>query len=374
MRMDAARELKQALRTGTVSLPEGIVDRPDVVSAAAAAPGAFVGIVPSADPDGFRVAVRLTQPVADTAAYAASVREQTGGGEVEIRYVGPVRALIWPTETIPAAHTPGDPGGTTPTPDPPDGTSPAPEELQQRVRPLVRGASVAHRDVSAGSVGAFVTVGDDPSIYLLSNNHVLADSDRGRTGDDVFQPGPADGGTAADRVGELFRAVRLAPDTANLVDAALARLDDDIAVDRAAHDGPLSGVRDAADVVGDVAKIGRTTGRTIGRITAIEVDGVPVGYDMGVFTFDDQIEIEGLDGGFSAGGDSGSVIYTADDRLGFGLLFAGSTTGGPGGSGVTYANPLATALSALDAVLLPAAAGGDADVSTDGDVNPVPPP
>ncbi len=101
---------------------------------------------------------------------------------------------------------------------------------------------------------------------------------------------------------------------------------------------------------------------------------MPVGYDSGVFTFDDQIEIEGLDGGFSAGGDSGSVIYTPDGRLGFGLLFAGSTTGGPGGSGVSYANSLATALSMLDASMLTGDGECNPDSSGDGDVNPVPPP
>lgn len=357
MRLDAARDLKRALRDGDVPLPAGAVDRPDVVDAAAATPGAFVGIVPNTRPDGFRVALRLTRPVAHPDSYAAAVRERAGE-DVDIRYVGPVRALTGPS--------PPDPDPVKP--------APTPNQLQQRIRPLVRGASIAHRDVTAGTLGAFVIVGVETAIYVLSNNHVLGNSDRGRIGDDVLQPGPADDGTSADRVGELFRAVRLEIGAPNLVDAALALLDDVIQVDRAAHDGPLAGVTDAVDVVGQVVKIGRTTGLTIGRISAIEVDGVPVGYDSGVFTFDDQIEIEGLDGGFSAGGDSGSVIYTPDGRLGFGLIFAGSTTGGPGGSGVTYANSLATALSTLDASLLTGDGDCNPDSTGDGDVNPVPPP
>lgn len=359
MRLDAARDLKRALRDGDVPLPAGAVDRPDVVDAAAATPGAFVGIVPSTRPDGFRVALRLTRPVARPDSYAAAVRERAGE-DVDIRYVGPVRALTGPS--------PPDPDPVTPTP------TPTPNQLQQRIRPLVRGASIAHRDVTAGTLGAFVTIGAETAIYVLSNNHVLGNSDRGRIGDDVLQPGPADDGTSADRVGELFRVVRLDPDGPNLLDAALALLGGDITVDQEAHGGPLAGVTDAVDVVGQVVKIGRTTGLTIGRISAIEVDGVPVGYDTGVFTFTDQIEIEGLDGGFSAGGDSGSVIYTPDDRLAVGLLFAGSTTGGPGGSGVTYANPLATVLSELDAELLTSALAVEADGSAGGNVNPVPPP
>jgi len=74
-----------------------------------------------------------------------------------------------------------------------------------------------------------------------------------------------------------------------------------------------------------------------------------VQYDDAVHTFDDQVEIEGLAGAFSAGGDSGSVIWRSRDRAPLGLLFAGSTTGGSGGAGVTFANPLATALRLLDA-------------------------
>lgn len=361
MLVDAARDLKRALRDGDVPLPAGAVDRPDVVDAAAATPGAFVGIVPSTRPDGFRVALRLTRPVAPPDSYAAAVRERAGE-DVDIRYVGPVRALTWPS--------PPDPDPVTPTPTP----TPTPDQLQQRVRPLVRGASIAHRDVTAGTLGAFVTVGAETAIYVLSNNHVLGNGDRGRIGDDVLQPGPADDGTSADRVGELFRAVRLELDAPNLVDAALALLDAAIEVDRAAHDGPLAGITDAAGVVGEVIKIGRTTGLTIGRISAIEVDGVPVGYDTGVFTFDDQIEVEGIDGGFSAGGDSGSVIYTPVDRMGVGLLFAGSTSGGPEGSGVTYANSLATVLSTLDAALLAGDEGCGPAGAGDADINPVPPP
>jgi hypothetical protein len=59
-------------------------------------------------------------------------------------------------------------------------------------------------------------------------------------------------------------------------------------------------------------------------------------------TFDDQIEIEG-DGpdAFCAGGDSGSLILDEDNRA-VALLFAGTETGGTNGSGVTYANPIAT--------------------------------
>jgi hypothetical protein len=105
----------------------------------------------------------------------------------------------------------------------------------------------------------------------------------------------------------------------------------------------------AIDPDEDVEKVGRSTGHTRGRISAVEVDGVAVQYDEAVHTFDDQVEIQGLGGAFSAGGDSGSVIWRSRDRAPLGLLFAGSTTGGSGGAGVTFANPLATVLHLLDA-------------------------
>jgi hypothetical protein len=73
-----------------------------------------------------------------------------------------------------------------------------------------------------------------------------------------------------------------------------------------------------------------------------------VQYDQGLYTFDDQIEVDGVAGAFSAGGDSGSVIWRSADRAPLGLLFAGSALGGSAGGGVTFANALTTVLAALD--------------------------
>jgi len=69
---------------------------------------------------------------------------------------------------------------------------------------------------------------------------------------------------------------------------------------------------------------------------------VNVGYDKGrVAPFRDQIGIQGLSGDFSAGGDSGSLIWTWDSRRNpVGLLFAG-------GGGCTFANRITHVLSSL---------------------------
>jgi hypothetical protein len=216
------------------------------------------------------------------------------------------------------------------------------------------GLSIAHHDVTAGTLGAFVTVAGRQGVFALSNNHVLADSDRGRIGDAILQPGPADGGTSEDHVGELAVTVPLSATEPNMVDAALALLsgvESSDGVDATYPIGQITGWVDPDDEV-PVAKVGRTTGLTRGRISAIELDDVTVQYPAGAFTFDGQIEVTGASGPFSAGGDSGSLVYREDTGDAVGLLFAGSERGGPSGSGLTYCNPVGVALEALGAKLL----------------------
>ncbi len=245
--------------------------------------------------------------------------------ELDVRVIGPVHALSSPTGRW------------------------SPAALQQRVRPLRPGVSVAHATVTAGTLGGCVRAAG--ALTIVSNNHMLAASNVGAPGDAVLQPGPADRGTASDRVGTLRAHQPLRPEARNLVDAAVAILDDGVP----AEPGDLPGGPLAAGVVQhleidpdeDVEKVGRTTGHTRGRISAVEVDGVVVQYDDALHTFDDQLEIQGRGGVFSAGGDSGSVIWRSRDRAPLGLLFAGSTTGGSGGAGVTFASPLATVLDVL---------------------------
>lgn len=240
---------------------------------------------------------------------------EIAGDECDIREVGTIRAQQW-----------------------------EPADLQQRVRPLHPGLSVAHSAVTAGTIGALVTSGD--ATYVLSNNHVLADSDRGAPGDAVLQPGPADGGSQADQIGVLEKAVALNPEQPNLVDAAIAAIDESVEFDPQHPAGQLTGIVAAGDDMA-VEKVGRTTGITAGSISAIEMDGVSVEYPVGVIEFDDQIEVTGSGQAFSSGGDSGSLVYRPDTLEAVGLLFAGSETGGPGGTGLTYCNPLQVVLDEL---------------------------
>ena len=191
---------------------------------------------------------------------------------------------------------------------------------------------------------------------ILSNNHVLADENRGKVGDAIVQPGRHDGGgPPADVVGQLGRFVRLRRAGVNHVDCAVAALGDGTKLNhtKLGDLGKLLGL--AAELVEEnvaVSKVGRATGTTQGRVTAFELDNLVVRFDIGELRFDNQIEIEGAgDSPFSDGGDSGSLIVDPECRA-VELLFAGGDQGGSNGRGLTYANPLHAALDALKVDLL----------------------
>jgi hypothetical protein len=286
------------------------------------APTVAFGVAPTTSGKEYKLAVRLQRRSATGLLEESRLRERARG-EIDVRYVGRILKRTWFTE---------------------------------RHRPLQIGMSVGHARITAGTLGGFVK-GPRGRKAILSNNHVLADENEGAPGDAILQPGPLDGGLAADRVAELWRFVPLRGGNAsNAVDAAAAVIDEGIeseigALYRARI--PLAGIAPEDAEVDRVEKWGRTTGHTRGRVTAFELDNVVVGYDMGEVRFDGQIEIESAGrGSFSDGGDSGSLIMTEGDRLAVALLFAGSQTGGRGNRGLTYANPIHAVLSSLKTDLL----------------------
>jgi hypothetical protein len=160
-------------------------------------------------------------------------------------------------------------------------------------------------------------------------------------------------------VGALTSFVPIDVEGVNVVDCAVAAIDDEIDWSFATFElyGGLTRVFELADDFPAVAKFGRTTGHTVGTVTAFELDNVRVQYDTGVVRFDGQIEAAGTEeASFSAPGDSGSLVVTAPtDESGaaaVGLLFAGSQSGGPSGHGLTYVNPIVAVLAALDVELV----------------------
>jgi hypothetical protein len=225
-----------------------------------------------------------------------------------------------------------------------------------RFRPAPGGVSIGHRDITAGTLGCLVRKGGET--FILSNNHVLANSNAAAIGDPILQPGPHDGGTMAnDHIADLEAFVPIsfvAPEppsecgfaraviallnagciligsetryrivsiqqTPNLVDAAIARpLDPGDVRDEILGIGPIHGVVQGALGM-RIQKSGRTTGYTTGEILQVDVT-VNVQYGAGqIAQFTDQL----LAGAMSQGGDSGSAVLDEQNRL-TGLLFAGS--------------------------------------------------
>lgn len=262
-----------------------------------------------------------------------------------------------------------------------------------RFRPTIpAGVSIGHYQITAGTLGAIVTDRATGERLILSNNHVLANSNNAQIGDPILQPGPADGGqNPADMVARLERFVRLrfigdpddgplpptppgeggcllavanvanalgkllgaqtqlapvakpqsGPVTAvpqevvNLVDAAVAR--------------PLNPAQFSSDILGigtvsgtkpaalglRVRKSGRTTGYLEGTVTLLNAT-VNIAYGAKTARFSGQVITEPM----SQGGDSGSLIVDAAENRTVGLLFAGSTQ-------ATIFNPINAVLDAL---------------------------
>ncbi|MCB7134994.1 S1 family peptidase [Cellulosimicrobium marinum] len=347
---DYARELAE--RSGAPGIEASGV--PDDAAHLVRSPTLALGLAPR-DDGGYAIAVRYRLGVPAARSIARKVASEAGD-TVDVRRTGRIRPLAGPPGRAGGSGRAGGPGAAV---RPPVVTALAAGETD-RVRPLRPGVSVAHVDVTAGTLGAFVRAttpvegAPDDAVYALSNWHVLAGSTTARVGDVVVQPGPADGGGApADRVGTLARVVPLEAGVTQTVDGAIALLDDPD-VDPTY---PVGRVTTTARAEGGeaVGKIGRTTAVTAGRVTAIELDDVVVGYgdELGALRFDDQIEVESTGTGpFSRGGDSGSLVYR-EDGVALGLLFAGSETGGSNGTGLTYCNAIDTVLDQLGVTLLP---------------------
>jgi hypothetical protein len=209
-------------------------------------------------------------------------------------------------------------------------------------RPVPIGVSAGHPAITAGTIGCRVKGGG--KIYDLSNNHVFANENRARIGDNILQPGRYDGGVnPRDAIGTLaaFEPIKF-DGSINTIDAALA-IGTTSTMARVTPTGGygMPKITPAAAYVGmPVQKFGRTTGLTTGRVYALNAT-VRVGYSSGTAVFAKQIVI--TPGTFSAGGDSGSLIVTksvtnSTNARPVGLLFAGS-------SAYTIANPISLVLS-----------------------------
>jgi hypothetical protein len=158
---------------------------------------------------------------------------------------------------------------------------------------------------------------------IMSNNHVLANENLGEIGDPILQPGAYDGGeNPKDVVGYLHDFTPISFDKPNYMDVAFASIDANTPYAFGVIDIPvMTDVVKSVQLDQLVQKTGRTTGYTYGKVIGIDVSS-QVEYSEGVALFEDQIMILGMNGSFSQGGDSGSLILDYDGNP-VGLLFAG---------------------------------------------------
>jgi hypothetical protein len=246
-------------------------------------------------------------------------------------------------------------------------------KTREKHRPAMPGISCGHVHVSAGTFGCLVQRGNQ--LFILSNNHVLAHTNKASKGDPIIQPGQYDGGTTPDQIatleewvplklgaqestckwakavvgvlnvlaqtfGSSSRVAALQQSLAeNVVDCAIARpLYPDLVTPGILHIGMPRGVGVGALGMA-VQKTGRTTGYTTGRITQVDVT-VQVDYDGHMVQFVDQFMATGM----SAGGDSGSAVLDMNRNV-IGLLFAGSEL-------ATLINPIQPVLNALNVTIV----------------------
>lgn len=241
----------------------------------------------------------------------------------------------------------------------------------KRKRPSPCGMSIGHYKITAGTQGLLVRTRS--GVNILSNNHVLANSNDADTGDSIYQPGVYDGGTEKDKIGTLsdFIPIRWLDDVdcsisngvvrflnfisrvfrrasrfgvhrefstegINFVDAALAIPDKlEYVSSNIIGIGNTEGTNYNVDVGCKIKKSGRTSGVTSSNV--ISKDGViKVGYGEHTAIFVDQY----LTGPLLSPGDSGSAVLDDDNRV-VGLGFAGSSV-------VGVVNKMSHVMSLLD--------------------------
>lgn len=229
--------------------------------------------------------------------------------------------------------------------------------------------------LEVGTLG-FIVTDNQNRLYLISNNHVIANENDARKGNAIVQPGTLDlTDTELDlmdtlnrlrnrlRIGKLSAWVDIEFPTAsqipfNEVDCGIAQIEQNrrsmTEIARVGLGGVSRGLgpnyridANTGQMTGStrVYKAGRTTGWTEGEVVALNVL-TDVEYGAGVARFQNQIAIKPTvdnSGPFSDSGDSGSGIYNEEHKL-VALLFAGSETR-------TLANPVRKVISALKSEL-----------------------
>lgn len=228
-----------------------------------------------------------------------------------------------------------------------------------------------HRELFcfSGTLGSMVQ-DQSSNQYILSNNHVLADTNKAKPGELIVQPGLVDTSepctqTPSDAVATFSRTVKIKFSGKNTIDAAIAAVDPGDVSPDILNIGPIASSVVTATPGMAVQKMGRSTCLTTGTISAVSVNA-KVNYSFTgkkIAKFINQIAISGED--FSEAGDSGSLIVTQDScPQAVGLLFAdGENDGAP----LTIANPISAVLSQLNVTMVGGCTAGAASNTAQAD-------
>lgn len=239
--------------------------------------------------------------------------------------------------------------------------------------PAPGGVSCGHFNITAGTLGMWAS--RNGVWGILSNNHVLANVNKGKIGDSILQPGTYDGGTMSDEIAKLSIIIPIeitgdiskCPIAGGIVNALnfcakIARRKTRIPnpVLRAAVNYVDCSWAEALDIkyidtvileigipegeyefkVGDEAeKSGRSSGLTSSQVSSTSA---AINVNMGdgrIASFLDQVEFNTP--GFIIPGDSGSIILLKSQKLVGALAFAGSDT-------LNYGNKYSRVKSALN--------------------------
>ena len=165
-------------------------------------------------------------------------------------------------------------------------------DLSALARPVECGVSVGHFEVTAGTLGCLVkkSAGDTDETFILSNNHILANSNQANAGDNILEPGVLDGGTEPIAKLTDFEPIVL-DEKPNFIDAAIAKVikNDDVK-STILTIGNIQQPPILSAMYQSVRKHGRTTGHTVGVIMDLAAD-IRVRFGQKLANFEDQLAI-----------------------------------------------------------------------------------
>ncbi|MEH2285070.1 MAG: hypothetical protein V7K90_27765 [Nostoc sp.] len=215
-------------------------------------------------------------------------------------------------------------------------------------RPLSIGLSISRtHPTSAGTLGCFVQKRGQADLLILSCNHVLANTNNAHIGDSIIQPAVEDGGNPeTECIANLYEFIQLRAGQPNFADAAIAKVNNINEIERLCpfHESNLLQLFCRGEYLEEtrhlvVAKVGRSSNLTVGRINAVEMEQQVLYENNGSYmkvTFPNLTAIEGLNNEpFSELGDSGSIIVNIKGEP-IGLLVGGARKN----QLISYANPI----------------------------------